>query len=87
MELWTEVRRRVLTGQLSQRTACREYSLGWWTLKKILALEQQRWWQDQCRSIVRTSSNYTLWTEIWNRTRRRIPQQRDPLRLASVRKD
>ena len=37
MELWTEVRRRVLTGQLSQRAACREYALGWWTLKKILA--------------------------------------------------
>lgn len=40
MELWTEVRRRVLTGQLSQRAACREYSLGWWTLKKILAHDQ-----------------------------------------------
>ena len=40
MELWTEVRRRVLTGQLSQRGACREYALGWWTLKKILAHDQ-----------------------------------------------
>jgi transposase len=40
MELWTEVRRRVLTGQLSQRAACREYALGWWTLKKILAHDQ-----------------------------------------------
>jgi transposase len=40
MELWTEVRRRVLTGELSQRAACREYSLGWWTLKKILTHEQ-----------------------------------------------
>jgi transposase len=40
MELWTEVRRRVLTGELSQRAACREYALGWWTLKKILAHDQ-----------------------------------------------
>jgi transposase len=40
MEVWTEVRRRVLTGQLSQRAACREYSLGWWTLKKILTHDQ-----------------------------------------------
>ena len=40
MELWTEVRRRVLTGQLSQRAACREYALGRWTLKKILAHDQ-----------------------------------------------
>jgi len=36
MELWTEVRRRVLTGQLSKRAACREYDLSWHTLAKIL---------------------------------------------------
>lgn len=37
MELWTEVRRRVLTKELSKRAACKEYGLGWWTLRKILA--------------------------------------------------
>jgi transposase len=37
MELWTEIRRRVLTKELSQRAACQEYKLGWWTLQKILA--------------------------------------------------
>ena len=37
MELWTEIRRRVLTKELSQRAACKEYELGWWTLQKILA--------------------------------------------------
>lgn len=36
MEFWTEVRRRVLTGQLSKRAACREYELSWHTLAKIL---------------------------------------------------
>ena len=36
MELWTEVRRRVLTGELSKRAACREYGLHWQTLEKIL---------------------------------------------------
>lgn len=36
MEMWTEVRRRVLTGELSKRAACREYGLGWRTLEKIL---------------------------------------------------
>ena len=36
MELWTEIRRRVLTGELSKRAACREYELHWDTLKKIL---------------------------------------------------
>jgi transposase len=37
MELWTEVRRRVLTREISKRAACREYGLHWTTLDKILA--------------------------------------------------
>jgi transposase len=36
MQVWTEVRRRVLTGELSKRAACREYDLSWQTLKKML---------------------------------------------------
>ena len=36
MELWTEVRRRVLTGEISRRGACREYGLNWRTIAKIL---------------------------------------------------
>jgi transposase len=36
MELWTEIRRRVLTGELSKRAACREYELHFKTLQKIL---------------------------------------------------
>ena len=36
MELWSEVRRRVLTGELSKRQACKKYELHWDTLKKIL---------------------------------------------------
>jgi transposase len=36
MEIWAEVRRRVLTGDISKREACREYQLHWDTLKKIL---------------------------------------------------
>jgi transposase len=37
MELWAEIRRRVLGGELSKRTACREYEIHWDTLKKILS--------------------------------------------------
>jgi transposase len=37
MEFWKEVRREVLTNELSQRAACRKYGLGWHTLKKILS--------------------------------------------------
>jgi len=40
MEFWTEVRRRVLTGDLSKRAACREYELSWHTLTKILAHQE-----------------------------------------------
>lgn len=36
MELWSEVRRLVLTGELSKRQACQKYKLHWDTLKKIL---------------------------------------------------
>ena len=37
MEIWVEVRRLVLTGELSKRAACREYEIHWQTLEKILS--------------------------------------------------
>ena len=40
MEQWTEVRRRVLTGELSKRAACREYQLSWHTLEKMLTHDE-----------------------------------------------
>jgi transposase len=40
MEQWAEIRRRVLTGEISKREACREYGLHWQTLKKILAADE-----------------------------------------------
>ena len=39
MELWSEVRCRVLTGELSKRQACQKYNLHWDTLQKILRHE------------------------------------------------
>jgi transposase len=36
MEQWTEIRRRVLTKDISKRAACKEYSLQWRTLARIL---------------------------------------------------
>ncbi|MEO1019730.1 MAG: IS21 family transposase [Pseudomonadota bacterium] len=36
MQQWTEIRRRVLNGEISKRAACREYEIHWDTLKKIL---------------------------------------------------
>ena len=40
MEIWAEVRRRVLAGEISKREACREYRLHWDTLTKILTHEE-----------------------------------------------
>jgi DNA replication protein DnaC len=40
MEFWKNVRQQVLTGQLSQRAAMKQYGLGWHTLKKILAHDE-----------------------------------------------
>ena len=40
MEFWRDVRRQVLTGELSRRAACRKYGFGWHTLKKILSHEE-----------------------------------------------
>src|SRR5215472_6885976 len=40
MEFWAEIRRRVLTGEISKRAACRACELHWQTLHKILANEE-----------------------------------------------
>jgi transposase len=40
MELWAEIRRRVLTNEISKREACRQYDLHWQTLQKILAADE-----------------------------------------------
>jgi transposase len=40
MEHWAEIRRRVITGEISQREACRQYQIHWLTLKKILSHEE-----------------------------------------------
>ena len=40
MELWAEIRRRVLTREIGKREACRIYEIHWATLKKILSHEE-----------------------------------------------
>ena len=37
MQIWTEVRRLVLIEKKSKREVCRDYSLHWQTLEKILS--------------------------------------------------
>ena len=40
MEFWKEIRRQVLTNELSRRGACKKYGLGWHTLTKILMYDE-----------------------------------------------
>ena len=47
MEFWTEVRRRVLTHELSKRAACRAYGVSWHTLAKILAHDEPPGYRQQ----------------------------------------
>lgn len=47
MDVWATVRRRVLTGEISKRQACREYELSWRLLEKILAHEEPPGYQRQ----------------------------------------
>jgi len=36
MQLWSEIRRKVLVEGVSKREICRDYKMGWQTLDKIL---------------------------------------------------
>jgi hypothetical protein len=40
MEIWSEIRREMLTGALSKRAAIAKYKVGWHTLKKMLAHDE-----------------------------------------------
>jgi len=45
MEKWVEIRRRVLTRELSKRAACQEYQIEWRTLQRILQHEEPAGYQ------------------------------------------
>ena len=61
MELWTEVRSRVLTGELGKRAACQEYKLHWQTLEKILNHTDGVWCKKSADAI---SRHFTRWNSI-----------------------
>ena len=45
MEKWVEIRRRVLTGEISKRAACQKYGLQWRTLQRVLEHEEPAGYQ------------------------------------------
>jgi len=57
MEIWSEIRREVLTGALSKRAAIAKCKVGWHTLKKMLAHGEPP--RCQARSnVTRTRESY-----------------------------
>ena len=40
MDQWVEIRRRVLTREISKRAACKQYQIEWRTLQRILKYEE-----------------------------------------------
>ncbi len=50
MDPWSEIRRRVLTKELSKRQACEKYQIHWKTLVKMLRhAEPPGYWRQQPR--------------------------------------
>ena len=45
MDQWVEIRRRVLTRELSKRAACKKYQIEWRTLQRILKHEDPTGYQ------------------------------------------
>jgi transposase len=77
MELWSEVRRRVLTGELSKRQARKQYKLHWDTLEKILQHEEPPGYrQKQPRKKPVLGSFVTLIHEILEADRQAPKKQR-----------
>ena len=77
MEFWKEVRRQVLTSELSRRAACRKYGLGWHTLKKILAhAEPPGYRQSQPRPKRKLEAFLPILEQILEEDRQAPPKQR-----------
>jgi len=77
MELWTEIRRRVLTGEISRRQACREYGLNWRTIKKVLEhVEPPGYRRTAPRKRPKMEQYLPLVAEILEADREAPPKQR-----------
>jgi transposase len=77
MEKWAEIRRRVLTGELSRRQACREYKLHWETIKKVLThVEPPGYRKSQPRQRPKLAPFLPLIAEILEADQRAPKKQR-----------
>lgn len=76
MELWSEVRRRVLTGELSKRAACREYGVHWQTLEKMLAHSEPPGYQKTAKRTSKLDPFVPIIEEILSSDRKVHRKQR-----------
>ena len=58
MEKWVEIRRLVLTGEISKRAACQEYGLQWRTLWRVLEHEMPAGYQRKEPKVVLAKKLY-----------------------------
>ncbi len=77
MELWTEVRRRVLTGEISRRQAAREYGLNYRTVAKICRhVEPPGYRREKLRRRPKMEKYLPLVAEILEADKSAPPKQR-----------
>lgn len=76
MEQWAEIRRRVLTNEISKRQACAEYQIHWRTLKKILEHEEPPPFRQAPRAKPRLGPFLPIIHQILEADRQAPPKQR-----------
>ena len=77
MLMWSEIRRRVLTGETSKRAICREYAIHWKTLEKILSHDEPPGYrQSQTRAKPVLEPFLPIMREILEQDREAHPKQR-----------
>ena len=85
MEIWVEVRRRVLTGELSKRGACREYKIHWQTLMRILSHSEPPGYQQTKRRSSKVDAFVPIIEEILKGDQQVHRKQRHTARRIFVR--
>jgi len=76
MQQWTEIRRRVLNGEISKRAACREYEIHWDTLKKILTHVEPPGYRQSKRRGSKIDAFLPIIEQILKEDRQAHPKQR-----------
>lgn len=78
MQMWTEIRRRVLAEGATKRSICKEYGLGWETLERILQNPEPPGYRlNKARTKTKLGPYLGVIAEILASDRDAPPKQRD----------